>query len=149
MLANAFFPNPDYETIASQADPSVLVVGRTGSGKSATFAHLQKEHPGKVILLNPENLPFPYLTNLDVIRQLTDLDVHLDPFFRALWKHVIVVEVLRHRYRIQDEPGKWRVIEELKRRLRADTSRVQTIDYLNEFGVRFWCETHERVRQIA
>jgi hypothetical protein len=149
LLANAFYPNPDYETIASQDDPSVLVVGRTGSGKSAAFDNLQRQYPGKVILLNPENLALPYLTNLDVIRQLTDLGVHLDPFFRALWKHVILVEVLRNRYRITDEESKFRVLEEIKRKLKSDPGRGRALDYLNEFGDRFWCETHERVMQIA
>ena len=149
LLAHAFYSNPDYETIASQQDPSVFVVGRTGSGKSASFDNLQREYPGKVILLNPENLALPYLTNLDVIRQLTDLGVHLEPFFRALWKHVILVEVLRHRYRITDEESKWRMIEELKRKLKHDSGRSRALDYLSEFGDKFWCETHERVMQIA
>jgi hypothetical protein len=149
LLSKAFYPNPDYETIASQQDPSMFVVGRTGSGKSAAFENLQREYPGKVILLNPENLALPYLTNLDVIRQLTDLGVHLEPFFRALWKHVILVEVLRHRYRVTTEESKWRMIEELKRKLRNDPSRSRALEYLNEFGDKFWCDTDERVMQIA
>lgn len=149
LLERAFYSNPDYETIASQREPSMFVVGRTGSGKSAIFEHLQREYQGKVIRLNPENLALPYLTNLDVIRQLTDLGVHLEPFFRALWKHVILVEVLRHRYRVTSEESKWRMIEELKKKLKDDAGRSRALDYLNEFGDKFWCDTHERVMQIA
>src|SRR5687768_8285496 len=84
LLAKAFYPNPDFESIASQNDPSAFLVGRTGSGKSAMFDQLRREFPGKVILLNPVNLALPYLTNLDVIRKLSELDVHLEPFFTAL-----------------------------------------------------------------
>lgn len=149
LLSRAFFGNPDYQTISSYDDPSAFVIGRTGAGKSATFEHLRSEDPDRVILINPENLALPYLTDLDVIKKLSELGVHLEPFFRALWKHIIVVEVLKHRYHIDTPEAKFRVLEEIRRRLSGDPGRRMALDYLNEFGDRFWCETDERVRQIA
>ncbi len=149
LLSRAYFENADYETMASRHDPSAFVLGRTGSGKSAAFEHLREEHPDRVIILNPENLALPYLTNLDVIRRLMELGVQLETFFRALWKHVVVVEVLKHRYRIDSPEAKGRFMDELRRKLRGDPGRVMALEYIDQFGDRFWCETHERVRQVA
>lgn len=149
LLSSAFYINPDYQTMESQQDRTAFLIGRTGSGKSASFDQLRNEYPSRVILLNPEDLALPYLTNLDVIQRLVSLNVHLEPFFRALWKHVMVVEVLRHRYRITTPETKHRIMSELRRRLENDSGKRLALEYLEEFGDKFWCETDERVRQVA
>src|SRR5438093_9652685 len=97
LLATAFVDNGDYAAVASQVNPLCFLIGRTGVGKSAVLSQLERDHPERTIRITPENLLLPYITNLNVVKVLRELDVHLEPFLRALWKHVIVVEVLRHK----------------------------------------------------
>ncbi len=149
LLPAAYWDNGDYEAIASPADPRCFVIGRTGSGKSAVFQHLEEQHAGHVIRILPEDLALPYIVNLDVMRQLRALDVHVDPFLIALWKHVILVEVLRFRYQIKSLEEKQNVLTTLRQLVGRDPRRLKAVDYLNEFGDRFWSETDERVKQVA
>jgi len=149
LLEQAYLDNGDYETIGSRLERRCFVIGRTGSGKSAAFAQLKREHSAHVISIEPENLSLPYLTNLDAIRQLMDLNVHLEPFLVALWKHVILVEVLKHRYHITSPEAKRSFLHQMKERLQKDPAKMRAVQYLDEFGDKFWCDTDERVRQIA
>lgn len=91
----------------------------------------------------------PYLMNLGVIQQLRILDVHLEPFLRALWKHIILIEVLKHRYKINSPEQKQNALTNMFNALRRDPGKMKAVQYLEEFGDKFWCETDERVRQIA
>jgi hypothetical protein len=149
LLGEAFWDNGDFTLIETSDDPRRFVIGRTGSGKSADFRRLEEKHANKVIRIAPENLSLPYITNLSVVRQLYDLQVRLDPFFKALWKHVILVEILRHRYTLDSPQKKHNVMTQLVDRLKRDPAKKQALEYLNEFGDKFWCEASERVKQIA
>ena len=149
LLSAAYWDNGDFETIASPTDPRCFIIGRTGSGKSAAFKHLEELFPNKVIRIVPENLSLSYLTNLNVVNYLLGLDVHLDPFFKALWKHVILVEVLKHRYDINSPEQKKNILERFREIFKNNTGRTMAINYLDEFGDKFWCEADERVKQIA
>lgn len=148
-LSEAYWDNGDFDTIESHDDPRCFLIGRTGSGKSALLQRLEEIHPQKVVRIIPENLSLPYITNLGVIRQLLQLNVRLEPFLKALWKHVIIVEILRHRYTITSPEQKQTVLSNLKERFRRDPVKIKAIEYLNEFGDKFWCEADERVKQIA
>src|SRR5687767_1886938 len=80
LLPHAFLDNGQYSAIASPADPRCFIIGRTGSGKSAAFRYLSEQYPDRVITLKPENLSLPYLTNLDVVNELSRIGVNLQPF---------------------------------------------------------------------
>jgi len=66
-----------------------------------------------------------------------------------MWKHVFVVEVLKHRYPIQTPEAKTNLLQNLRSPFGSKPSRILTLNYLDEFGDRFWCETDERVIQIG
>ncbi len=149
LLYESYYDNGDYAAIASPDDPRCFIIGRTGSGKSAAFQQLDREFPGKVVRIRPENLSLPYISNLDVTQKLADLGVHLEPLFVALWKHVFIVEIVKHRYGIADREKKQNIVQNLKERFRRDPTNIRAIEYLDEFGDRFWCDADERVKQIA
>ena len=149
LLSEAYWDNGEFEAVVSHDDPRCFLIGRTGSGKSALLQHLEDLYPQKVIRIIPENLSLPYITNLDVVRQLIQLKVRLDPFLKALWKHVIIVEILRHRYNINSPEEKQTVLSSLLNKFRRDPGKIKAIEYLDEFGDKFWCEADERVKQIA
>ena len=149
LLEDAFYASSDYEVIAAHNDPRCFVVGRTGSGKSAALQHLEESHSDHVIRINPEDLSLPYITDLQVIRYLDELNVNLDLFWIALWKHVLLVEIIRHRYKVNTPESKNSLMQLLREKLARDPGKTAALEYLEEFEGRFWCETVERVREIA
>jgi energy-coupling factor transporter ATP-binding protein EcfA2 len=148
-LDDAFYTSAVYTSIESRTNPNRFLIGRTGSGKSAVLKHLEDIHPDHVIRIVPENLSLPYLLDLDVIQALSALDVHLDPFFIALWKHVLIVEVIRHRYNVDSPEVKQNFLQALGERIQRNPAKRQALQYLEEFGGSFWCETDERVKEVT
>ena len=149
LLEFVFYRSGDYHAIESRLDSRCFIIGRTGSGKSAALQHLEESFPGKVIRITPEDLSLPYIVDLQVVRYLDSLDVHLDLLFTALWKHVLLVELIRHRYNVDSPAAKQNFLELLRERIRRDPAKKAALEYLDEFGSKFWCETDERVREIT
>jgi hypothetical protein len=145
LLEEAYYDNGDYAALEQFADHHRFLIGRTGSGKSAALRHLTQNHPGKIIRLAPEDLSLPYVTNLDILRRMSDLNVHLEPFFNALWKHVFVVEILRHRYSISTPEKQQNIFNMLLERFKQDEGKRVALAYLEEFGGSFWCDADVRV----
>lgn len=148
LLDLAFIDSTGYSIAEAPDNPKRFLIGRTGSGKSAVLRRLEEVHDRHALRINPENLSLPYLVDLTVVRDLDSLGVHLDPLFIALWKHVLLVEVIRHRYQVNSPEKKSSVLETLKGMVQRDPAKREALDYLDEFGGSFWCETEERVREI-
>lgn len=149
LLQDAFFETGDFDVISSRSDPRCFVVGRTGAGKSAAMQRLEELQPNRVIRIVPEDLSMPYIIDLGVFRFLDSIDVHLDLLWIALWKHVLLVEIIRHRYNVDSPVAKQNVFNALRDKLRRDPAKQAALAYLDEFQGRFWCEADERVREIT
>lgn len=149
LLHEAFYASGQYEALATLDDPHCFIVGRTGSGKSAALQQLEQEKPEHVIRINPEDLSLPYITDLQAVKFLRALDVHLDALWIALWKHVLLVEILRRRYRVTSPATKLTFLTQIKELISRDAGKVAALDYLDEFEGRFWCEADERVKEIT
>lgn len=149
LLIDAWIHSNAYSIVESRIASKCFLIGRTGTGKSAILRRLEHDHANRVIRMAPENLAFAYITNLAVMPKLVELGVHLDPFLKALWKHVFIVEVLRHRYGITSPEKKSSLIDSWTQRFKRDRAKLEAIAYLSEFGDRFWCEADERVKQVA
>lgn len=149
LLSSAYWDNGDFDAIESHEDKRCFLIGRTGSGKSAAFQRLIEKHPQKIIRIDPESLSLPYILNIEAIHKMLDLGVHIETFMTTLWKHVIVVEILRHRYVINTPEQKQNILQSLMEKLKKDPAKSKALQYLDQFGDKFWCETDERVKQIA
>ena len=149
LLEEAFYESSIFDAIASKRDPRRFLIGRTGSGKSAILQHLEETLNSHTIRIDPEALSLPYIMDLDVIRHLDALDVHLDPLFIALWKHIFVVEIIRHKYHVTSVEIKRTILATLMQRVKNDPGKRQALEYLEEFGESFWCETDERIKEIT
>ena len=149
LLQDAFQTTGAYEAISSVEDPRCFVIGRTGSGKSAALTTLHREEKEHVIRLSPENLALEYITDQLVFKYLRSLDVDIDAFWRALWKHVLLVEIIRKRYRIEGQYEKASFIENLKDKISRDSGKKQALDYFSEFEDKFWNQADERIRDIT
>lgn len=129
----AFHEGVTYSVIESRTDTRCFVVGRTGSGKSAALQHLEENHAEHVIRINPEDLSLPYITDQHVFRYLNSLGVSLDLFWIALWKHLLVVEIIRKRYKVDSVVAKQNFLAGLRARISRDPGKEAALDYLDEF----------------
>jgi hypothetical protein len=148
LLERAFYESGHYKAAERQGDPRCFLIGRTGGGKSAVLRHLEASFPEHVIRIYPEDLSLPYITDLGAIKYLSSIDVNLDPLFIALWKHVLLVEVIKHRYRVNSPEAKQNFISSLMEKIKRDPSKKAALEYLSDFEGKFWCETDERVKDI-
>jgi hypothetical protein len=149
LLSDAFYESGIYSVIASKIDKKCFLVGRTGSGKSAALQRIEDNYPDHVIRISPEDLSLPYITDLGVVRYLSQLGIHMDPLFIALWKHVLLIEIIKQRYSVDSPEAKQRFFAMLMDKVKRDRSKQAALEYLEEFEGKFWCETDERVRDIT
>ena len=148
LLEKGFYESGLYRAIASHHDSRAFLIGRTGGGKSALLQHLAAERPEHVIRINPENLSLPYITGLGAVQYLSEIGLNLDPLFIALWKHVVLVEIIKHRYNVNTPVAKQNFVRTLMDKINRDPSKKQALEYLDDFEGKFWLETDERIRDI-
>ena len=152
-LKDCFVETESYERLKNKEDIRQIVLGRTGSGKSALFEYLKLENEDKVISIEPSELALTYVSNSTVIRYFSDLGVNLDPFYKLLWRHVLTVEVLRKHFESHannEKEGFWNyIIERFSSQTREDKDAKQAVQYLREWGEHFWEKTEYRVKEIT
>lgn len=153
LLAACFVDTGDLSLVKSINDHRSIVLGRTGTGKTALLARLEQVKGDNVIKICPENLALTYITNSTILNYFSNLGVNLDPLFKLLWRHVLTVEILLRHFQ---EPG----VKKQKSLLdkisalftgssRHDKEMLEAIKYLEEWGKSFWLETEFRVKEIA
>ena len=151
-LETCFVETEEYEVLKNQKDIRQIILGRTGSGKSALFERLKKEED-RVISIEPHELALTYVSNSTVIRYFSDLGVNLDPFYKLLWRHVLTVEILRRHFETHannETEGLWSfLIEYFSGQTHRDKNAKQAVSYLREWGEKFWVETEYRVKEIT
>ena len=144
-LKTCFVETGNYENLKDQQNIRQIVLGRTGSGKSALFEHLKHEEEERVISIEPDNLALNYVSNSSMIKYFSDLGVNLDPFYKLLWRHVLTVEVLRKHFGTHsnsEEGGLWnKIIQRFAKQTTKDKKAKQAVEYLRKWGEKFWEET--------
>lgn len=152
-LKTCFVETDEYELLKDRNNIRQIVLGRTGSGKSALFERLKQEAEERIISIEPQNLALTHVSNSSVIRFFSDLGVNLDPFYKLLWRHVLTVEVLKRHFepRANSEQGKmWNFITEMfPSQTRKDKDAKKAVRYLQKWGEKFWLETEYRVKEIT
>ena len=152
-LRTCFVETGEYEVLKDQTDIRQIVLGRTGSGKSALFERLKIDEPDRVISIEPDNLALSYVSNSSVIKCFSDLGVNLDPFYKLLWRHVLTVEVLRRhldQHSVKESGHFWNnLLQRFSSETVEDKGSKQAVQYLREWGEKFWLETEFRVREIT
>lgn len=147
LLFSCFEDNGVYADLANMASPRYLLKGRTGSGKTAFLRHLERNHPERVIRIDPQFLCLRYISNSDIMRYLAACDVDVEPFFQIIWRHAFCTELLKRRYKIESAEKAVGLIEKLSIKLQPNKKRA--IDYLNKFGPDLWPDLETRITEIA
>ncbi|WP_282779602.1 P-loop ATPase, Sll1717 family [Phaeodactylibacter xiamenensis] len=145
-LLKGFVPKAEFELLKDLSCPKCIVVGRTGAGKSALLRKL-KEEEESVIAIDPEALSLRHLSNSTIINYFLDLDVKLDLFYKVLWRHVFVVEIVKEHF--SDSRGdSFRIIQSLKERFGKDRSKKAALDYLEKWEEKFWENTEHQIKEV-
>ena len=129
-------------------NPKRILLGRTGSGKSALLKQLSMVETN-LIMIEPETLSLSYISNSTILKFLDSIGVNLDLFFKLLWEHVLTVELIAKKYDIRNESSKRSFKEKIKQVLATDKSKELALRYIEEWGDNFWKTTENRVKEFT
>jgi hypothetical protein len=147
-LSECFIDTGDLDILSNCEDPRRIISGRTGSGKSALISRIQ-EVEENVVQIRPEALALTYISNSGVINFFTEAGVKMDIFYRLLWRHIFVVEILKVRFHITSEESKKGFLNTLWQLVPKKKQHELALDYLRTWGESFWQETEYRVREVT
>ncbi|MHB8425768.1 MAG: P-loop ATPase, Sll1717 family [Gammaproteobacteria bacterium] len=148
-LKECFVDTGDLEALLDCSNPRRVVVGRTGSGKSALIARLLESAERKASL-SPHSLALNFIANNDVIGFFEAAGVNLNPFYVLLWRHLLVVELLQLKFNLSKTGAKVpnaRFFEGLL--TKKDRNKELAIEYLTQWGDKFWLTAEERVHELV
>jgi hypothetical protein len=149
-LNEVFVDNGAHGVLADPESPKCIIIGRTGSGKSALIKKL-KETEVHITTLNPEQMSLAYLTNSTILNYLRELNVSLGFFYKVLWKHVFIVEILKL-YLGEDSSKKQSVFQKLWNVVstggKGDESKKLALEYFNKWSDEFWLTTEYRIKTL-
>lgn len=148
LLFNCFVDTGDLAVLRDTEKAKCIVVGRTGSGKTALLMLLnhREEH---VINLEPDHLSLNYLTNSTILSYLEGLGVNLDIFYRLLWKHIFVIELIKIKYKIKSETDQNNFLTRIFDLFFKDKKKKDALDYLIHWGKHFWKDTEYRIHEVT
>ncbi|MDI5890252.1 P-loop ATPase, Sll1717 family [Halomonas rhizosphaerae] len=147
LLKDCFFDKGDMEVIADTEEPESVVVGRTGSGKSALLLKLAIEND-KARVLDPNDISIKFLENSDIIKFFESIGVKLDLFYKLLWRHILTIEFLKLRYGFKEGENNSGILQRLTE-LGASKGKKKAIEYFNKWNDQFWVETDKHLKEIV
>lgn len=148
-LTDCFVDTGDIALLLNRKNPKRIIVGRTGAGKTALLYHLK--HSGNhVVQLSPHDLSLNFIATNKVIAFFEEAGVNLSPFYVLLWKHLLVVELIKNKYQIKDESS----YNSFKRSISAivrkkDRNKELALDYFEKWGEKFWLTTEQRIHELT
>lgn len=147
-LKTCFVDNGTLSILADCHKPQCIITGRTGAGKTALLQQLagSAEH---VIQLAPDALALSYVSDSAILRFITELGVNLDLFYRLLWRHVFVVELIRENYNIINKDTWSRYISRLMNLIQGNTPKTEALEYLLRYGESYWLDSDKRVKEVT
>lgn len=148
LLSVCYVDNGCLEAIRDIAGPQSIILGRTGVGKSATLIRLLQVEQN-VVTVDPLELAFKHIENSTTISFFQGAGVNLDLFYRLLWRHVLITELLRSKYNLKDKAVSVRWIDNLFARVKGDIARERALRYLRQWGDEFWLSTETRIKEIT
>ncbi len=147
-LSQCFVDTGDLGTLMSCENSQCIVVGRTGAGKTALLRELARkaEH---AVELSPEAMALSYIANSAAISFYETAGLHMEMFYKALWQHVLVIELLKLKYDVRNERSQSDMFSRLFGLFRDDRSKTQAMEYVQQYGGIFWREAAERTKGIV
>lgn len=134
-LSQCFVETPEYKILRNFSDKKTILLGRTGTGKTALLKQL-KEDVDVYIEIKPNTFVIQYISNLPFIQLLRDQGVNLDVYYKFLWLHEIMSKIIKEcfAYRGLD------FIQILTARIKNTSRIVQMKKYFKTYGNIFFEE---------
>jgi hypothetical protein len=148
-LSSCFIDTGDLEILQDCNNPKRIIVGRTGAGKSALLNNLTSNSKNS-INLSPHDLSLNYISNNEVIAFFDEAGVNLSVFYGLLWKHILVVELLKKKFEIKNADSQ-KVYERHIKGIfyKKDKIKEMAVDYLENWGNKFWETTDQRMVELT
>jgi len=147
-LEKSFVDNGSLEVISDVNNSICIVLGRTGSGKTALLEQINRTEE-RAIKINPESLSLNYIASNNILRFFMEAGVNLDLFYRLLWRHVFAVELIREHYQIFNEEKNTDFWSQVRQLFSRDSKKQHAIEYLRKHGPSFWQESEFRVKEVT
>lgn len=148
LLNACFVDNGELELLMDVNKPESIVLGRTGSGKSALIVEIQNraEHSK---YLDPNDISIRYLEASDIIQFFGKLGIKLDLFYKILWRHILTIEFLKLKYDFQTLNDGQGIVSLLLPFTKRDKIKQEALSYLKEWGDKFWLDTDEQLKEVT
>lgn len=145
-FSNVFVDTPSFNALIDIMNPQCIIIGRTGVGKSALIRRVE-ETQHKVKRISPEEMSIRFLSNSTILDYLRSVGVNLNFFYKILWKHVFIVELI-NLYVGDNEQKRMTFFEKIKEGFTGEQKKrkQKAILYLQEFSNDFWEATEVRVK---
>lgn len=146
-LKECFIETGDYEALVDLNNPARILLGRTGSGKTAILKMIAEKEE-RVIIISPEDLSLNYIANSDIIKFFSEIGFNLNPFYKLLWRHVFSIEILQKHFNMNKPNHQRPLIDQLFDIFKSPQHK-KALDYLKKWGDKFWEDTETRIKEIT
>lgn len=148
-LDDVFIDNGTISTLINVEEHASIIVGRTGAGKSALIYKISKS-VANPIQIDPTNISIRFLENSNIIQFLNELGIKLDLFYRLLWKHILVLDLIKNRYNIKNQSESTNFLMRISNwKSKNSAKREMALSYFREWGEKFWQDTEEHIKEIT
>ncbi len=147
-LYSCFVDNGHLDLLRDCAHQQSIVLGRTGAGKTALLKKLL-EYEERSVALDIQNLALGYISNSTILTFFEALNIKMDTFYRFLWRHVFMVEILKAHFELDSEEKKTTLLDRIALRLQGKKRYLDAFEYLNTWGTSFWTTTEERIKEVT
>jgi hypothetical protein len=151
LLLNAFIQVENLTEMVDTRNQKSILLGRTGSGKSAIIRYI-KNNLDNVQEIVPEAMSLRFLSNSTILKYFNTLGVNLNLFYKVLWKHIFIVELLKMYF--DDETSSFKkksLFERLRQKIQINNKKNQArkekaIKYMENWSNDFWQQTEVLIK---
>lgn len=146
-LYECFIDNETLSKAMDLDDKTMILIGRTGSGKTAILNYISK-HNDKFIYIDPSDMSMSYVSNSDAIRFLEKFNANINLLFQILWKHVLCLEFIKVKFNVNDEVGFQKFVRKIIDYI-IDPRKQKAIDYIKNWQDKFLMTVDENIKEIV
>lgn len=131
LLIGSFIDNGYFDEISKIDSNKFILLGRTGSGKSAILEYLKNQYDEKMIReINIDELNLKYLRDNNSLYKIRNSNNgNYEAFYKLLWKHIFILEICQF---IQNNySDNW--IQSIFERRDKTRARELTKEYFNKY----------------